>query len=205
MIKKTLHLVSALRPVAGAETEAAKRSKKMRELASWRAIAFAGYVIIGLTFGVAGVWASVAKLDKAVVAPGYVETESNRKTIEHFEGGIVREILVKEGEHVAEGQVLFRLQKVQAEAGSEMAQNQLDAALALEARLIAERDHAAQITWPKELLDLERDPVVAGVMTDQSKQFAERHASMNDQIKVLEARIDEMQQEIDGIAVEKMT
>ena len=206
--KKALQLVSTLRPIAsGGDSQDAKdraqMSRKMRELANWRPIAITGYVIIGLTFGVAGVWASVAKLDKAIVAVGYVETESNRKTIQHFEGGIVREILVKEGEHVAEGQVLFRLQKVQAEASSEMVQNQLDSALALEARLIAERDHAGQITWPKELLDQERDPVVAGVMTDQTKQFTERQASLNDQIKVLEARIDEFRQEIDGIEVEK--
>jgi HlyD family secretion protein len=156
-----------------------------------------------LTFGVAGVWASVAKLDKAVVAVGYVETESSRKTIQHFEGGMVHEILVKEGEHVAEGQVLFRLQQVQAEASREMVQNQLDSGLALEARLIAERDHAGQIAWPQQLLEREHDPVVAGVMSDQSKQFTERQASLSDQVKVLEARVEELQKEIEGIEIEK--
>ena len=85
----------------------AKKSK--RSPSEWRPIALAGYVLIAMTFGVAGVWAAVAKLDKAVFATGFVETETNRKTVEHFEGGIVREILAKEGDHVAEGQVLFRL------------------------------------------------------------------------------------------------
>ena len=210
MIQKKAHqLVSrVLRPIASIgdhqkAKDQAQVSKKIRKLSNWRPIAITGYAIIGLTFGVAGVWASVAKLDKAVVAVGYVETETNRKSIQHFEGGIVHEILVKEGEHVAEGQLLFRLQKTQAEASSEMVRNQLDSALALEARLVAERDKATQITWPEQLLDKENDPVLAGIMTDQSKQFVERQASLNDQVKVQEARIEELQKEIDGLAVEK--
>jgi HlyD family secretion protein len=208
--KNALMSLSSWRPIALASellSSGASKHKKAddiaKDIASWRPIALAGYTIIGLTFGVAGVWASVAELDKAVIAPGYVSTETNHKTVEHFEGGIVRRILVKEGEHVTEGQVLFRLQKVQAEATSEMIQNQLDSALALEARLIAERDHAAQITWPQQLIDRERDPTVAGVIIDQAKQFTERQASLNDQIKVLEARGEELGKEIDGIKIQK--
>src|SRR5271165_5463436 len=122
----------------------------LRPSSSWRSIAVAGYIVIGMTFGVGGVWAAVAKLDKAVIASGFVETETNRKTVEHLEGGIVREILVKEGDHVAEGQVLFRLEQVQAEANTDLLRNQLDSSLALEARLIAERDGSAEIAWPDE-------------------------------------------------------
>jgi len=104
---------------------------KTRSVSEWRLIALAGYCVIGLTFGVGGVWAAVAQLDKAVIGSGYVATETNRKTVEHYEGGIIREVLVKEGDHVTEGQVLFRLQRVLAEANSETVQNQLDSALAL--------------------------------------------------------------------------
>ena len=206
--KKVIQLVSTLHQIASSEGSSgagdhANRSKKVQSLANWRPIALAGYAVIGLTFGVAGVWASVAKLDKAVVAVGYVETETNRKTIEHFEGGIVREIPVKEGEHVTEGQVLFRLQKIQAEASSETIRNQLNSALALEARLVAERDHAPQITWPQRFLERESDPVISRVMTDQNNQFTERQGSLNTQINVLEARVEELQKEIEGIAIEK--
>ena len=74
-----------------------KKKQSDRAPSEWRPIAFAGYTLIAMTFGVAGVWAAVAKLDKAVIANGFVETETNRKTVEHLEGGIVREILVKEG------------------------------------------------------------------------------------------------------------
>ncbi len=85
--------------------------KKANAAPDWKAVALVGYLIIILAFGVGGGWAAVATLDKAVIAQGYVQTESNRKTVQHFEGGIVREILVKEGDEVTEGQVLFRLQK----------------------------------------------------------------------------------------------
>ena len=103
---------------------AMKKKKSNRSPSEWRPIAFAGYALIAMTFGVAGGWAAVAKLDKAIIATGSVETEANRKTVQHLEGGIVREILVKEGDHVAEGQVLFRLEQVQAEANNESLRNQ---------------------------------------------------------------------------------
>ena len=100
-----------------------KKKQSNRSPSEWRPLAFAGYTLIAMTFGVAGVWAAVAKLDKAVIASGFVETETNRKTVQHLEGGIVRDILVKEGDHVVEGQVLFRLEQVQAEATNELLRN----------------------------------------------------------------------------------
>jgi hypothetical protein len=70
--------------------------KSVKSISDWRGIAIAGYAVIIMTFGVAGVWAAVAKLDKAVVAQGFVAVETNRKSVQHFEGGIVREIFVRE-------------------------------------------------------------------------------------------------------------
>jgi HlyD family secretion protein len=180
-----------------------KKKQSDRAPSEWRPIAFAGYTLIAMTFGVAGVWAAVAKLDKAVIANGFVETETNRKTVEHLEGGIVREILVKEGDHVAEGQVLFRLEQVQAEANNELLSNQLDSALALEARLIAERDGAQEISWPKELKDRLAQPTLSQILDDQIHQFKERRGSLEGQKNVLQSRIEQLHTEIDGISVEK--
>lgn len=206
--KKNNRFISAWRPTAlvGETSEAKSATTKHEEaqsVSNWRLIALTGYVVIGLTFGVAGVWASVAEIDKAVVAPGYVATEMSRKTVQHLEGGIVRDILIKEGENVVEGQVLFRLQKIQAKANNETIQNQLDSALAQEARLIAERDRTSDITWPKEFADRMNDPVLSHILTDQMHQFTERRASLNGQVNVLETRVEELQKEIQGIAVEK--
>lgn len=181
----------------------AKRKASDRPLSDWRPIAFAGYALIGMTFGVAGVWAAVAKIDKAVIASGFVATEMNRKTVQHFEGGIVREILVKEGDQVSEGQVLFRLQKVQAQANNELVRNQLDSALALEARLLAERDHTKEISWPADFAGRLDEPTLSHILADQLHQFEERRSSLEGQTSVLQSRIEQLQTEIKGISVEK--
>ena len=80
-----------------------KNARIKSDGASWLGIAVAGYILIFFTFGVLGLWAAVAKIDRAVAAPGVVSIETNRKTVEHFEGGMVREILVKEGQAVEKG------------------------------------------------------------------------------------------------------
>ena len=180
-----------------------KKKQSNRSSSEWRSVAFAGYTLIAMTFGVAGVWAAVAKLDKAVIATGFVETETNRKTVQHLEGGIVRQILIKEGDHVTEGQVLFRLEQVQAEANNESLSNQLDSALALEARLVAERDGARKISWPKEFTDRLIEPTLSHTLDDQIHQFEERRGSLEGQKNVIESRIVQLHKEIDGISIEK--
>ena len=180
-----------------------KKKQSNRSSSEWRPVAFAGYTLIAMTFGVAGVWAAVAKLDKAVIATGFVETETNRKTVQHLEGGIVRQILIKEGDHVAEGQVLFRLEQVQAEANNESLSNQLDSALALEARLVAERDGAQEISWPKEFKDRLVEPTLSHTLDDQIHQFEERRGSLEGQKNVIQSRIVQLHKEIDGISIEK--
>ncbi len=177
--------------------------KSEKSISDWRGIAVAGYAVIILTFGVVGVWAAVAKLDKAVVAPGFVAVETNRKSVQHFEGGMVREIFIKEGDHVTKGEVLFSLKKVQAQANNDLVKNQLDSGLALEARLLAERDQKENITWPEEFSGRSAEPLLARIMTDQIHQFQERHASLEGQVSVLESRIEQLTMGIKGIAIEK--
>ena len=122
----------------------------------WKRPAAIGYALITFTFLVLGGWSAVAKLDSAVTAPGIVAEGTGRKSVQHLEGGIVKAILVREGEHVAAGQVLFRLDPIQAESNFDLLQNQLDAFLAEEARLVAERDRATAIAWPDEIMARKR-------------------------------------------------
>lgn len=177
--------------------------KKTQSISDWRLIAVAGYAVIAVTFGVGGVWAAVAKLDEAVIATGDVSIETNLQTVEHYEGGIVREILVKEGEHIDKGQVLFRLQKVQAEASDASIQTQLDSVLALEARLIAERDKSAKIQWPQEFAGRSADAYLSHTIADQEYQFEKRRAYLVSQIDILNKMIAGLHDEIRGIATEK--
>lgn len=179
------------------------RKKAEKAISDWRGIALVGYAVIIMTFGVAGVWAAVAKLDKAVVAQGFVAVESNRKNVQHFEGGIVHEIFVKDGEHVTKGQVLFTLRKVQAQANNDLVRNQLYSGLALEARLLAERDQKDEITWPEEFGGRSADPLLARIMSDQTHQFQERRSSLEGQVSVLAARIEQLAMGIKGVEIEK--
>ena len=169
----------------------------------WLRTAVAGYLLIFLTFGVLGLWAAVAKIDRAVAAPGVVSIETNRKTVQHYEGGIVREILVKEGQAVEQGAVLFRLENIEAKANFETIRHDLDAYLAMEARLVAERDQKPQIAWPSDLIQRSGDPAAAQVVNDETAEFDKRQSSLKDQIDVMESRVKQIGDEINGIDLQK--
>jgi HlyD family type I secretion membrane fusion protein len=169
----------------------------------WKRPALVGYLIIILAFGGLGGWSAFARLDSAVVATGVVTLESSRKTVQHFEGGMVKNILVHEGQHVEQGDVLFKLDDTQSMANSDLSRHQLDGLLAQEARLMAERDRANQITFPPELVKNAAQPVIKDSINDQEKQFTERRASLDGQISILESRIKQYGSQLDGIAVER--
>src|SRR5689334_6382230 len=98
-----------------------------------RGYATFGYAAIGLVFGGFGIWAGLAPLDRAAVASGQVAVESDHKAVQHLEGGIIREILVKETQLLQEGNVLFRLQPTQAQANTDLLRKQINAAFAAQA------------------------------------------------------------------------
>ena len=169
----------------------------------WKQPAKVGYLVIFLTFGVLGGWSAFARLDSAVVATGMVTLESSKKIIQHFEGGIVAKILVHEGEHVDQGQIIFLLDDTMAQANASAVRNQLDALSAQEARLLAERDGAPEVTYPPELMNNRSQEVVKQAINDENKQFVERSASLNGQVDILESRIKQFQTVIDGINEQK--
>jgi multidrug efflux pump subunit AcrA (membrane-fusion protein) len=107
------------------------------------------------------VWATFAPLDSALMAPGVIVVESHRKTIQHLEGGIVKDILVKEGQAVKTGQTLILLDDTQARVQLALLQDESDGLAADEARLIAARDGVDHVTFPPELLARQGDPKVA--------------------------------------------
>jgi HlyD family secretion protein len=171
--------------------------------ANWRAIAAVGYGLILSTFGVVGGWASVTKIDKAIEAPGVVSIETNHKTVQHLEGGIIRAILVKEGDAVAAGATLFRLENVQAKATFDALENQFFSTLAIEARLIAERDQKEAIVWPREIEDHADGAFFSHITADQQADFAKRRDSLQAQVDVLESRMKQLAIQIDGVRVQK--
>jgi HlyD family type I secretion membrane fusion protein len=162
----------------------------------------AGGVIV-VVFLFAGGWSAFARLDSAAVAPGVVAVESNRKAIQHLEGGIVRDILARDGDRVEAGAVLVRLEPTQARANAEVIRKQYAAALAEEARLIAERDGKSSVTYPADVTDQLDDPLVVRAVADQTAQFRDRRASVNGQVAILQARISQLQSETTALERER--
>jgi HlyD family secretion protein len=163
-----------------------------------RSLLMVGYGAIALTFGAFGGWAAIAPLDSAAIANAQVAVSSNRKPIQHLEGGMLREVLITETQRVEAGQVLFRLQPVQAQASADMVRKSLDGSLAQEARLLAERDQKAQITWPEPLAARRLQTEIAAVLSDQDKQFAERRRSIEGQTAIHASRIEQTSRDIGG-------
>jgi epimerase transport system membrane fusion protein len=142
------------------------------------------------------VWVWIAPLSGAVIGAGQVKVDMNRKTVQHQEGGIVGEILVRDGTKVKAGQTLILLRDVRVDAGNEAVRTQLDAELAKAARLSAEQTGAAQITFPPELTKRESDPRVAELLKHESSVFRVRRESLTNQINLIRNQAREARDEI---------
>lgn len=145
-----------------------------------------GWIIV--LVGVLGfiLWASLAPLDRGVPLSGTIATETSRKAVQHLTGGIVQDILVKDGDLVKAGQVLVRINPTTARSAVEMSRSQYFAALAAEARLLAERGGKSQPTFPKELLDNKDDPRAVEAMESQTQLMASRQTSLKNELAALE-------------------
>jgi HlyD family type I secretion membrane fusion protein len=164
----------------------------------FRSYALLGYVSIAIVFGGFGIWAAIAPLDRAAIAPGQVAVSGDHKVVQHLEGGIIQEILVKDTQRVREGDVLFRLQPIQAQANTDTLRKQMDAALAEEARLVAEQSGAQSITFPPALLARRAIPETATAIADQQRQFIEHRNALVSEISILESQAAQQQQELAG-------
>jgi HlyD family secretion protein len=145
-----------------------------------------------------GVWSAIAPLAEAAIAPGTIKVEGNRRTVQHLEGGIVREILVRDGAKVQAGQVLMRLDDVQSDTTAEAQRAQRWSLLAQDARLVAEMGKPGEpVDFPAELLNSPH-PRARDAVRGQRAVYEARTASLNSQLQVLRARIDQQQAAIRG-------
>ncbi len=170
---------------------------------NYKRIALIGFILIGATFGVLGLWAALTPLSSAVIGHGTVVVESNRKTIQHLEGGLIRKILVHEGDRVKAGQVLFELDPVQTTANLGIVRNQLFTLLARADRLQSERDHLSAPRFSTEVLGQLSDPIVAQAVSDEKRQFQERQATIAGQVEILNSRIGQYREQIQGIDLQR--
>ena len=135
----------------------------------------AGMLIVFIAFIGFGFWLAFAPLASAVIAPGIVVVEGNRKTVQHLESGIVKEILVKEGDRVNKGDSLIILDSTREQAGYEIVSGDYYAKLTLEARLLAELNNNDTIEFSQELLE-------------QSQKIEKINKAINGQRGIFQAR-----------------
>lgn len=158
-----------------------------------------GYVALAVVVFVFGCWAVFAPLSSAAIAPGLLKAEGGgRKVVQHLEGGIVQQILVREGDLVKAGQTLVVLDGTQAVARDSSLQQQYDALIAQDARLTAERFGRGSVTYPASLLRRGEEPSVRAVIDASDTLFAARRQALAAQVSVLEQRLAQSRAEIAG-------
>ncbi|MFY9700273.1 MAG: HlyD family type I secretion periplasmic adaptor subunit [Rhodoplanes sp.] len=150
-------------------------------------------LVIGL-----GGWAATTEFAGAVIAPGQVVVNSNHKKVQHPTGGVIGELLVREGDQVNAGDILVRLDDTQTRTNLAIVTKALDEMAARQAREEAERDGADKIDFPTDLLARMDNPDVAKAVNGERRQFDVRSAAREGQRSQLKERIVQLNEEISG-------
>ena len=150
-----------------------------------------------LIFGVGG-WAVATQLSGAVIAPGKLVVDTNVKKIQHPTGGIVGELLVKEGDRVKQGDVLVRFDATQAKASLGIVSKALEEMAARQARFEAERDDTKTVAFPASLTARAGDTEIARLMAGEQRLFEMRRAARNGQKAQLREQIEQLHRQIEG-------
>ena len=171
-------------------------------------LAVMGFAALGLALIVVflvgfGTWAALAPLQSAAIAPGVVTVDSNRKTVQHLEGGLIAAINVKDGDRVAEGQVLVELDDAETRAKVGILQDRLATHLAMQARLRAERNGWDAVSLPVEVETLVGEAEEAAVIAEGERRiFEERKRFLVGQEAVKRRQVAQLDAEIQGLKAE---
>lgn len=155
----------------------------------------------GLIVALAGcglplVWAVLAPLDSAVVAQGILKVESYRQVVQHQEGGIVKTILVRNGDQVKRGQALMVIEDLRVTSAVDALEQQYYSELAKNFRLQAERDMQAALDWPDELRSKEAIAAIAELLAKERDLFGQRKRTLETQIGILNRQTQDAGEEI---------
>lgn len=154
-------------------------------------------IAIGVAFLLFVVWGGIAPLDSAVVAPGSIVLNDNRKVIQHKEGGIIEAIKVKDGDHVVEGQPLVILSDMASRAKVQQILSQLRTLRAVEIRLLAEQNNAAEVVFNDAILDPTM-PEVQQVISTQHLLFKAKMQLIKGQMDAYRNKIAQHQESINA-------
>lgn len=170
---------------------------------SLRRVAAVSLLVLVLGLGGLLFWAAVTPLERAVIGVGTLVAEGRRKTITLLEPGILHELLVREGERVAAGQPLLRLDTTQAEAVANQARVQVWAQAARIARLRAELAESREMTPPEGAAAEAADPAIAALLEAETGLFTARWAAFDGAIAVQRTRIAQLQEQVAALAAQR--
>jgi len=165
-------------------------------------VALAGWLIIAVFFGGIGAWATTAPLNGAVVANAVVKVDGNRKSIQHLDGGIVKELHVKEGDKVNAGDVLVVLDETQARAEFDVLSQEYVVLRATETRLLTELDRGSELVMPADLKARPADTYIKSVWNGQISQFDSRRAALEGQRSVIREKINQLKHDRDDAVIQ---
>ena len=163
-----------------------------------RRIILAGLIVVGLFFGLGGAWITFAKISGAIIAPGEIRVDSERKTVQHLEGGIIRKILVRNGDQVEVGQPLILLDSPQIVSATDQLLLQLAATRIEEARLVAERELLPSPKWPQEDGSVPAAKF-SELLSAAQKVFSSGRLALENQSELLEKQISQLHEQIRSI------
>ncbi len=178
----------------GTAPPAADLARKWHRMA--RSVVWLGLAASLLATGAMLAWLVLAPLSGSIVAMGAVKVDTNRKTVQHRDGGIVRAIFVREGERVAVDQSLIELEDSRIDATLNQISNQLDAMRVRQSRLTAERESRPSWLVPVEFRARESDKRLAETIERESTIFAVRRAALDSQIRQLGVQSEEVVREV---------
>ncbi|MDA7425082.1 HlyD family type I secretion periplasmic adaptor subunit [Thalassococcus lentus] len=163
-----------------------------------------GLVALGILVGGFGTWAATTNISGAIIASGSIEVDQNRQVIQHPDGGVVAEIVVDEGDTVAQGDTLLRLDRTLLDSELAIAEGQYFETLARRGRLQAERDNAEEIAFDPALLERATlDPEVAELVEGQRNLFVARLDSVGREVEQLAKRADQIADQVTGISAQQ--
>ena len=158
-----------------------------------------GLAVIAALVLAIGIWMVITPLSGAAIAPGAVKVDMNRKTLQHQEGGIIKEILVRDGSHVEAGQILLVINDVRVDANYDLLITQLDSEMAKASRLFAESTLGGSVAYARELLSRDQESRVKELMQREYAVFATRRQMLDTQIRLLKEQIEEARREAAGL------
>ncbi|MDA9817834.1 HlyD family type I secretion periplasmic adaptor subunit [Flavobacteriaceae bacterium] len=166
-------------------------------------------IIIGMwstliLFGSFMIWSVTAQVHSTAIANGKIVVDSNKKIIQHLEGGIIEEIFVKGGDMVKEGDQLIRLSETSAKANQELLNKQLFALKAAKLRLMAQRDDKNDLSFQDLEGEYQEDQEFIKILDGERELFEIRRKSLNERIDILTQKKEQLKNEIKGLQSQEL-